>query len=343
MNRDILWRLDPSESLSDWTIQVTGEYDDNSLSPTTEVYHVHRAMLAAGSRRCLYFTKLFGQDFLESSSETSTISMHSLAADVFPLFLDYLYAAPLGNLVVTTPTAVPLYFLGSYFDNESVRKHVIDFLEEKEVWSEGDEKVLTYCEYLNLFPDEEFYNLLAAICARHLASIPLSSRLLRDDYQTLWIKVMQCGPSVWRAIKPQSGTKFRLKVASLLAEVCRNSTLDYTAFQSMTVEDNIPFLSINTAVSFLVIEARFQDVDAAPLSSLEERCVEILAREWRFLETRMGVAIADQSDGMIRVGEDIIELLYESCRSLVVAEIHRRAWQIAKQRRYLKAIVLGVR
>jgi hypothetical protein len=49
----LLWRQDPEESLSDWTIELSyettaGESGGASPDIKTDTYHVHKALLAAG-------------------------------------------------------------------------------------------------------------------------------------------------------------------------------------------------------------------------------------------------------------------------------------------------------
>jgi hypothetical protein len=50
----LCWRMDPVESLSDWTISIV-----HSPTGITRDYHVHRVVLAVGQRTCGYFQNLF--------------------------------------------------------------------------------------------------------------------------------------------------------------------------------------------------------------------------------------------------------------------------------------------
>jgi hypothetical protein len=114
------WRLDASENLSDWTIEIThqtpSEQDEATSISKTETYHVHMNILAVGSRRSEYFARLFlsaGENFAESKSKTSKIKLEEIAANAFPQMLDYLYW-PEKELHVTIETATALHHLGSY-------------------------------------------------------------------------------------------------------------------------------------------------------------------------------------------------------------------------------------
>ena len=81
----LLWRQDPEESLSDWTIELsyetTGDESGGASTDTkTDTYHVHKAILASGPRKSEYFARLFkdGGRFAESSSNTSFINFLNL-------------------------------------------------------------------------------------------------------------------------------------------------------------------------------------------------------------------------------------------------------------------------
>jgi BTB/POZ domain len=90
------WRLDPEDSLSDWTIQIVPDDSGPSSPSVSKTYHVHICVLGGGAMRCGYFTCLFKNkdSFSEGKTRTSVIHLHSTAADVFPAFLDYLYGSP---------------------------------------------------------------------------------------------------------------------------------------------------------------------------------------------------------------------------------------------------------
>jgi len=84
----LLWRMDPKNSWSDWTIVVvTNEQDGQTL------YHVHKALLASGPRRSRYFRRLFRTDEIatDQASKKCQIELPLLSARAFPLFLDLIY------------------------------------------------------------------------------------------------------------------------------------------------------------------------------------------------------------------------------------------------------------
>jgi hypothetical protein len=107
------WRMDPDDCLSDWTIGIVYDHTDANgvVSSKTDVYHVHKCILASGSRKSGYFIKLFsnGGRFAEAQNSTSRIELKEIAAKAFHDFLDYLYWAN-SSPNMTTENATALSF-----------------------------------------------------------------------------------------------------------------------------------------------------------------------------------------------------------------------------------------
>lgn len=84
------WRQHPSESFSDWTIEVLEE-DITKAQQTSEVsvYHVHRRVLAVGPKKSDYFANIFKSN---GSANRSQLRLNKKQAAVFPMALDYIYA-----------------------------------------------------------------------------------------------------------------------------------------------------------------------------------------------------------------------------------------------------------
>ncbi len=159
------WRLDPDESLSDWTLRVsslnsaplsTQIRNPSCSSPplynvnaATKTYFVHRTQLAVGPRRSEYFARLFRlheekrseetRDDIESKSDRMSVSNINIvnatrievlpsAASAFPVMLDYLYSAPGSTLDVDTQSAVALRHLASSFGIKSLFHETTEFI-----------------------------------------------------------------------------------------------------------------------------------------------------------------------------------------------------------------------
>jgi hypothetical protein len=119
------WRLEPAQSHSDYDIEV--QFDrrlENEDSITaTQVYHVHRNILAVGPKRSEYFARLLQGSFLEMETNTSKIQLDEVAANAFPYMLDYIYERN-ETLAITSETAVALHWLGQYFEIRRLRWEV---------------------------------------------------------------------------------------------------------------------------------------------------------------------------------------------------------------------------
>jgi hypothetical protein len=76
------WRNDPAQSHSDWTIEIHVKATDETPA-SVATYHVHRCILATGSRKSGYFEALFksSQEFVEQQTTTSRIELEESAAN----------------------------------------------------------------------------------------------------------------------------------------------------------------------------------------------------------------------------------------------------------------------
>jgi len=153
---ELNWRLDSYVSLSDYTIVVTralpGPYapdfttgdpsmfefvvEQGSSTPKADVYYVHKAMIAVGSRRAELLGRMireaesargFGAHSSENATEHNTIMLES-AADAFPAVLDFMYY-PDRELDMSVENAVPLVYLGKRYKIRALLELAEDFVE----------------------------------------------------------------------------------------------------------------------------------------------------------------------------------------------------------------------
>jgi hypothetical protein len=80
------WRMDAEQSFSDWTLEVA-----HAGAKTVDIYHVHKYVLAVGSRGSAYFATLFQQQMRENANNSSRIELDESEAKLFPCMLDYVY------------------------------------------------------------------------------------------------------------------------------------------------------------------------------------------------------------------------------------------------------------
>mmetsp|Transcript_15717 Transcript_15717/g.24447 ORF Transcript_15717/g.24447 Transcript_15717/m.24447 type:complete len:658 (-) Transcript_15717:629-2602(-) len=179
--RSVSWRLDPEESLSDWTIVVTSK-----ISRQVSTYHVHKNFLGAGVRRSQYFARLFRRTatttFAESSNSTSTIELEDSAATAFGDMLDFLYSSSKAAKV-TTESAVALRYLSIYFGIEELFQDVNTFIEP-------DLTPLTSLLYLQeaeIYMDEKIVTATVDVLARDFTRIDneLLSKLPPELFQAM--------------------------------------------------------------------------------------------------------------------------------------------------------------
>jgi hypothetical protein len=77
------WRQDPSESFSDWTIEVVCTEEGRR-----NLYHVHRRVLAVGPKKSDYFANIFKSN---GNANRNKLQLNKQQAAVFPMVLDYIY------------------------------------------------------------------------------------------------------------------------------------------------------------------------------------------------------------------------------------------------------------
>jgi len=260
------WRMDPSKSHSDWTIEVI-------RGSSTGVYHVHKNILAVGPRKSGYFTKLFqdGGRFAESRSSTSHIELNELAANAFPDVLDYAYSVD-GPLTVTTENATALYSLGQYLDMRSLR------WEAKQFWKKDltIDTCAIYYEHASLFQDEKILNTVIEVATENVMKLNPASPLVKMEYPSFWIRLME-------SLTITDFVSFHL--SNLVAELCKNIDIEPSIFEQLTSEENLPIIRFDAALTLLDMERTVYCPDAGSLTSLQKRCIDAIAQNWHNLGT----------------------------------------------------------
>ena len=119
------WRDDPVDSLSDWRIVV------KVGTARPEIYHVHKAIIAAGPRRSEYFTRQCrgggASRLAEAARCESKLELEAEAAKAIPELLDYVYS---GKLDATKENACALFHLANYLANPALHAAVKEFLDD---------------------------------------------------------------------------------------------------------------------------------------------------------------------------------------------------------------------
>jgi hypothetical protein len=271
------WRLSPEESLSDWTIQIVYHKTDcdGNISNKTDTYHVHKYFLGVGPRKSEYFVRLFqdGGRFAESKTQTSCIEFDEIAAKAFPLLLDFLYS-PDAEVQLTTENATALHSMAKYFDIRYLRWKTNEF------WRKGMTIATcgTYYEHAWILQDEKILKAASAKCAENIMEIKNSTRLVRVPDAKFWLDLLQ-QTTITNGFGPHT---FSRHVSTLIAEFCRQNKVDATTFKELTDGKYLPTIHPDAALPLLETEREIAFIpDTSRLSTLQERCVDAIARDWR--------------------------------------------------------------
>ncbi|GKY91425.1 hypothetical protein MPSEU_000114800 [Mayamaea pseudoterrestris] len=256
------WRVDPSVSFSDWTIQVTSA-DDSAT--TMKEYFVHKNILSLGKWRCEYFSRLFQARFAETKDRVSKVKLHSLAASRFSMFLDFIYNA---TPSISASDVAPLLHLADYFNCKQIRCDVKQFLSK-----ERTEYALTivYNGALAIGSDSAMEE-LAEVCASHLSNIKSTWGLYKVAPVSFWIPVLT------KAAK-KSPTVDRAVLA-----IAKHHKITKKDFDALTCNSVIPHIAPSCVWELLELESKFVtpppagDFDAIDLTDLQVRCLKTLRR-----------------------------------------------------------------
>lgn len=266
--QDALWRLPPEESYSDWTIVIVTVTDSEDTEPETKVYHVHKGILAAGPRRCEYFTRLFQK---EQISGTTRMELHELAANAFPAMLDFMYQTS-DKLGVVTETATALHALGAFFENKRLQWEAKQFF-KKDI---SVSNCHIYYEHAKIFEDEKILDQIARMVAdrKNLLSLQTTSPLIMIADVDFWPTVL--GYVNMREDASRHASRLIYQVIKV-----RSATMDVEIFEQLTDEKYLPYIDINVASHLLDAQDFFRmGEDESVLTSLQKRCVAAVAGNW---------------------------------------------------------------
>ncbi|GKY93353.1 hypothetical protein MPSEU_000302900 [Mayamaea pseudoterrestris] len=301
------WRMDPVESLSDWTIEIVYNPSDasgenggvsggGSSSSKMDIYHVHKCHLISGSCKSNYFSRLFseGGRFAESQNGTSRIELHELAAKAFPSFLDYMYCSD-HHLPLDTENATAYSFLSKYFDMPQLRIKVKAFW-KKDVRQKKACEI--YYEHAFLLNESKIHRAAAEHCRNYLMSIDTKSRLVHVPRLDFWLKLVEDGCPEhslphwdWYAL------------GTLVAAFCRlnYSQLDQETFHKLTSEAALPSLSGHAALLLLEAERLLVAPNETTLTSLQQRCIDVITSHWNdgLLDEDDTSAILQNQNGLV--------------------------------------------
>jgi hypothetical protein len=270
----LTWRLDPIESLSDWTIRMTSK--DNGA---VKDFHVHKNILAVGKRKSEYFAGIYRNAAQKPGSPPVTnISMGSAALKAAPALLDFMYSTE--PLQVSSENAVGLRYLARKF---GVKKGFDDTME----FIQKDFTLETIADYyvdgVNL-SDEKILGTAANLCGRNILTLSPSNDFFKVVDPPFMAKIM-ASPGIDDEEKCQH-------VSLLLVAYCQHNKdiLDGDTFRVLTSEKLAPLIHRDAALPLLEMEADLVVATSVHsftvMSSLQQRCLRDISGHWHELSEK---------------------------------------------------------
>lgn len=293
----LTWRLDPDESLSDWTLTVVSnpsldqKGDDNKeeepdedrnqettvrsipssyfktplvIHPTKK-YFVHRTQLAVGPRRSEYFAKLFRNKQPKGSKVNGTrIEVRPAAATSFPAMLDFIYS-PLGSPAqVTTESAVALRHLATCFGIRELFDLVTEFI-KKDLCPETSP---TYLMEAQNFRHQKLFDVSLTLCAENFELIKFSKIVTLSA--ELFVKVvdteeLKCSSEVLSS-----------RIASYCR--CRPGAIDVEMLKKITDRKKMPLIASEESLFFLHLLSEIDGDDVSISTSAPSRTQDLYKR-----------------------------------------------------------------
>ncbi len=269
--QQLSWRLDPEESLSDWTLIIETE---NSVE--SKEYHVHKNILAVGPCKGEYFASLFRARMREAETSTSRIALEYGAADAIPHMLDFMYTRELRE--ITSEEAVSLRYLAQYFGIKQLHRSVVSFVK-------GDmnmNNVHRYIQAAQSFHDEKMLSLTLKICADNIEHLDTSSQLLATVDPKFFYEIIS-SPDV-------DTCSVSCHISKLVAAYCHihQGELSEEMFIELTDRRFIPLIDKESAMLLLELEAAAIQTASCPGNTntcLQKRCIKVLAQHWKEFAT----------------------------------------------------------
>jgi BTB/POZ domain len=249
------WRAEAQRSFSDFTITIKSEMG------SIEVYRVHRNIITVKSD--WFATKVFAH----GHETSSTICLYSRAAEMFPLFLDYMYNPE--TLQLNIDNATVFHFFGWAFQVRHLQ------WEAKKFWKANMsvETVATYYRDAVTLSDAKVLEAVKTSCCKPeiFLKFDTESEFLEDEDPQLLLHLVQ-----------EVGPTHSDHMSKLVAAFCSRHVVDKEIFLSLTKVDTLPTIAFSAVFELLEEEQRV--MGQAPLTSLQTRCIRTLEMSWRQID-----------------------------------------------------------
>ena len=274
IERQLSWRMDPEESLSDWTLIVRTE--DTTVS---KEYHVHRPILAVGPCKSDYFASLFRLPMRETTTKTSDIEMEKDAADAVPLMLDFMYSDELG--IVTSEQAVSLRYLSEYFAIKMLHRKVMSFVNE----DMNVTNVHRYLQSAKMFHDEMILSMAQRQCIVNIKQMDTTSVLLPSLDPQFFYEVISSPDLETISVSCHISTLVAAYGRLHQGDLCREMFDQLTDIRHMPVIDKkcaIRLLQLSVAAHPTTTSPGTDDMKTIKSTTcLQKRCIQVISEHWR--------------------------------------------------------------
>lgn len=299
---DLSWRSDPKVSLSDWTIQVVPKGSTSFMT-----YHCHKSVLAVGPKRSHFFAATFAKadqeksspnkrrngekdvdpcdflqdtltmpgsqmiDYTDHTANTTRLEVERLAAQAFPVLLDYMYSVR-GDLDINTENATALFALSAQLGIKSLRRKVKDF------WT-GDlcmENISTYYGHARVFKDNKILSYAEDYCAKHIFEVKetLVVEILTAVDPHFFLRVVTS-----TAMQGDEQAALRLSLLIAVYGNIHKNELTPSIFLRLTAATHLPTVEVKAASVLLELE---EDIcqTSDRMTSLKERALSVISKNW---------------------------------------------------------------
>lgn len=298
---ELTWRSDPKVSLSDWTIQVIPK---GSSSHTN--YYCHKSILAVGPKRSHFFAATFAQadnkkahnsrrhsksgndandfmndgmtvpgsqlvDFTDHRSNTTRLEIERLAAQAFPVLLDYMYSAN-SDLDIRTDNATALFALSAQLGIRSLRRKVKDF------WTRdmSMENLSTYYGHARVFKDDKILAFAEEFCAKHIFEVKetLVVEILTAVDPQFFLRVVTS-----EVMRGDEQAAMRLSLLIAVYGNIHKNELSPSLFLRLTAASHLPTVEVKAATVLLELEDDICQTSDR-MTSLKERALGVISKNW---------------------------------------------------------------
>ena len=285
------WKSDPDTSFSDWRVEVF--YNDFG---ECDVYHLHRNIVAYGTRKSGYLTREIIQQSdssecldvyrTEKEANITRFDLPESEAQVFPIVLDFMYYTREVKQKLSAQKACAVYKLSVKLEISALKKSIIEFYSKnlsfqnmKEFFDAASrakiDRLLIACRAkigTMVTEKPELAGLVHPTClADTLEFSQQELEELRAKYPEKYPKEMEISQS-----------KHWSKVAYVCASRNQN-TMTTGLFEKLTSEKSLPAIDTSVALKFFDLDVKFLG-GSSEFTSLQRRCVKSITDEWEIFQ-----------------------------------------------------------